>query len=91
MIPIGLGAVFAGYWISLWGYCLIRGYDVKFMGLARTTWPAGQSGSGGSGSGSGGSKADPALGGVQRRVGSSPAAQARGAAGQPPGGVAGRL
>ena len=34
---------------------------------------------------------DPAVSGVQNRVGSSPAAQQRTAAGQPPGSVAGRL
>ena len=39
MIVIGMGLVFAGYWASLWGYCLIRGYDVTFTQMARPQWP----------------------------------------------------
>ena len=41
MIPIGLGVVLVSYWTGLWGYCLIRGYNVKFTDLAKTTWPGG--------------------------------------------------
>lgn len=39
MIPIGLGMVWAGYTIGIWGYCLVRGYDVPFMKLFSGTWP----------------------------------------------------
>lgn len=41
MIPIGLGIVWAGYTLGVWGYCLIRGYDVPFTALFHTTWPGG--------------------------------------------------
>lgn len=40
MIPIGLGVAFLGYTAGLWGYCLVRGYDVPFSALFKTTWPA---------------------------------------------------
>jgi hypothetical protein len=39
MVVIGMGLVFAGYWVTMWGYCLIRGYDVTFTQLARPQWP----------------------------------------------------
>lgn len=39
MIPVGLGLVWAGYTIGVWGYCLIRGYNVTFMQLFAPVWP----------------------------------------------------
>lgn len=39
MVAIGMGLVFAGYWVTLWGYCLIRGYNVPFMSMAGFSWP----------------------------------------------------
>jgi hypothetical protein len=39
MIPIGLAAVFAAYSIGIWGYCLVRGYNVTFMQLFKGQWP----------------------------------------------------
>ena len=39
MIPIGLGLAWAGYTLGIWGYCLVRDYNVPFTGLFRTTWP----------------------------------------------------
>jgi hypothetical protein len=39
MIPIGVGIVFLSYTTGLWGYCLIRGYNVKFTQLFASTWP----------------------------------------------------
>lgn len=39
MIPIGLGMVWAGYTLGIWGYCLVRGYDVTFMQLFKPVWP----------------------------------------------------
>lgn len=39
MIPIGLGMVFLSYTAGIWGFCLIRGYDVPFMKLFAATWP----------------------------------------------------
>lgn len=52
MIPIGVGIVFAAYATGIWGYCLVRGYNVKFTQLFAATWPGSQSNSaspGGSG------------------------------------------
>jgi hypothetical protein len=39
MVVIGMGLVFAGYWVGLYGYTLIRGYDVSFIQMARPQWP----------------------------------------------------
>jgi len=41
MIPIGLGLALAGYTVGIWGYCLVRGYNVTFMQLFKPTWPLG--------------------------------------------------
>jgi hypothetical protein len=41
MVAIGLAAVWAGYAVTLYGYCLVRGYDVPFAALFRATWPGG--------------------------------------------------
>jgi hypothetical protein len=35
VVAIGMGLVFAGYAVGIWGYCLVRGYDVSFA----TQWP----------------------------------------------------
>lgn len=40
MIPIGVGITFAAYTVGIWGYCLVRGYNVKFTQLFKATWPA---------------------------------------------------
>lgn len=39
MIVIGLASVFLGYTIGIWGYCLVRGYNVPFMALFKGVWP----------------------------------------------------
>ena len=39
MIPIGLGLAWAGYSLGIWGYCLVRGYNVSFMQCFKPTWP----------------------------------------------------
>lgn len=39
MIPVGVGVVFAAYTTGIWGYCLVRGYNVKFTQLFAATWP----------------------------------------------------
>jgi hypothetical protein len=39
MIPVGVGVVFLAYTTGIWGYCLIRGYNVKFTQLFGTAWP----------------------------------------------------
>ncbi len=41
MIPIGVAVAWAGYTVGIWGYCLVRGYDVPFTGLFRSVWPSG--------------------------------------------------
>lgn len=53
MIALGLGTMWAGYYLLMYGYCLVRGYNVTFSGLAHSTWPGGVptgAGSGGGGS-----------------------------------------
>lgn len=39
MIPIGLGVVWVGYTAGIWGYCLVRNYNVTLVQLMKTTWP----------------------------------------------------
>jgi hypothetical protein len=39
MIAIGLGLAWAGYTIGMWGYCLVRDYNVTITDLFRATWP----------------------------------------------------
>lgn len=38
MVIIGMGMVFAGYWVTMWGYCLVRGYNQPFTAMAGFTW-----------------------------------------------------
>ncbi len=38
MVAIGMVLVWGGYYLGLWGYCLVNGYDVTFQSLAGTTW-----------------------------------------------------
>lgn len=42
MIPIGVGITFAAYTVGIWGYCLVRGYNVKFTQLFASAWPGTQ-------------------------------------------------
>jgi hypothetical protein len=46
MAGIGIGLAWAAYTGILWGYCLIRGYDVTIKQLMSSQWPAGVSGRG---------------------------------------------
>jgi len=39
MIPVGVGIVFLAYTAGMWGYCLVRGLNVKFTQLFAATWP----------------------------------------------------
>ena len=41
MVAVGLGVIWAAYYAGLWGYCLIRGYDVPFTALIHSSWAAG--------------------------------------------------
>jgi len=45
MTAIAFGLGWLGYSFSLWGYCLVRGYDVKLSDLLNPVhpyqWPAG--------------------------------------------------
>ena len=40
-MAVALGICWAGYTLGIWGYCLVRGYDVPFTGLFSSTWPGG--------------------------------------------------
>ena len=42
MIPIGMGLTFAAYCLGIYGYCLIRSYDITFGDLFKPTWPGQQ-------------------------------------------------
>ncbi len=42
MVAVGVGLVWAGYALSMWGYCLVRGYDVSFRDVFRTQWQGAQ-------------------------------------------------
>jgi hypothetical protein len=48
MIPIGVGVVFLAYTTGIWGFCLVRGYNVKFTQLFGSAWPNAAAGSGSS-------------------------------------------
>jgi hypothetical protein len=39
MIVIGMGMAWVGYTVGIWGYCLVRGYNVKFTDLVKPVWP----------------------------------------------------
>jgi hypothetical protein len=39
MAAIGIGLVWVGYSVSLYGYCLFRGYDVTPKQLLSPQWP----------------------------------------------------
>ena len=39
MVAIGMGLVFIGYAVSIWGYCLVRGYNVTFPQVFHAAWP----------------------------------------------------
>lgn len=41
MIALGVGTVWAGYYLFIYGYCLVRGYNVTFTDLMHSTWPGG--------------------------------------------------
>lgn len=43
MVVIGMGLMFGSYAIGMYGYCLIRGYDVSFRDLFRGAWQGTQS------------------------------------------------
>jgi hypothetical protein len=39
VIPIGMGVVFLAYTGGMWGFCLLRGYNVTLPDLFKTAWP----------------------------------------------------
>jgi hypothetical protein len=39
---IGMGLLFGAYTLGLWGYCLVRGYNVPFTSMFGQTWPGAQ-------------------------------------------------
>jgi hypothetical protein len=34
-----MGIIWAGYAVGIWGYCLVKNYDVTFGELFASTWP----------------------------------------------------
>lgn len=49
MVAIGVGLAWAAYFGGLYGYCLVRGYNVSPKQLLSKTWPPASFGSQGSG------------------------------------------
>lgn len=41
MMAVALAVAWAGYAVGMWGYCLVRGYDVPFSGVLKPVWPGG--------------------------------------------------
>jgi hypothetical protein len=39
MVAIGLALAWGSYTVGIWGYCLVRGYDVGFTQLFGAAWP----------------------------------------------------
>ena len=42
MVALGMGLLFGAYAVGLYGYCLVRGYDVSFRDVFRTQWQGAQ-------------------------------------------------
>lgn len=65
MGALAMGLVWVAYYAGLYGYCLVRGYDVTPKELLSPTWPQYplNSASGGSGFGPGGGAGSGAGGG----------------------------
>lgn len=42
MTGIGMGLMFGAYTLGIWGYCLVRGYNVPFTSMFGQTWPGAQ-------------------------------------------------
>jgi hypothetical protein len=42
VIAIGGGLLYGAYVLGLWGYCLVRGYNVPFTSMFGQTWPGAQ-------------------------------------------------
>jgi hypothetical protein len=42
VIAIGYGIFWAGYTLGIWGYCLVKSYDVPFTALFASSWPGAQ-------------------------------------------------
>lgn len=43
MTAVGIGMVFVGYSLTLYGWILLRGYDIPFISLFnRNNWPSEQ-------------------------------------------------
>lgn len=38
MVAIGFALAWAGYALTMWGYCLVRDYNVTIPGLFAATW-----------------------------------------------------
>jgi hypothetical protein len=39
VVAIGMALIWAGYAVSIWGYCLVVGYDVSFGNVFAPVWP----------------------------------------------------
>lgn len=39
MIALGFGVAWAGYAVFMWGYCLVRDYNVTVPDLFKAVWP----------------------------------------------------
>ena len=39
MAALGIGLLWVGYAAGLYGYCLLRGYDITPKQLLSTSWP----------------------------------------------------
>lgn len=45
MLAVGMAMVFAGYTIGLYGWILVKGYDIPFISLFnRQSWPTAKAG-----------------------------------------------
>ena len=42
MAAVGIGTLWIGYFLGLWGYCLVRGYNISPKELLSSTWPPDQ-------------------------------------------------
>ena len=46
MVAIGFALAWAGYTVGMWGYCLVRDYNVTVPDLFKAVWPGSSAGSG---------------------------------------------
>lgn len=59
MAGLGMALAYLGYSFGLWGYCLVKGYNVTLKDLFGKTWPPGSAADKNNGNGNSNKVPDP--------------------------------